>query len=95
MLRDIGTNTSTINQNPEVADKGVLTDDLYDIKDVLYPIFCDRCTVLIDPPPFEKICQVMINSCPKLIEKISSPPKRFPSSPKRSPSPLQPSMGTH
>lgn len=91
MLRDIGTNTSTrdtIMQHPEVADKSVLTDDFCNIKDVLYPIFCDKCSVLLDPPPFEKICKIMSNSCPKLVEKIPSPPKR-------SPSPLQPSIGTH
>lgn len=92
-LRDIGTNTLTRNmimQNPEVVDRSVLTNNFYNIKDVLYPIFCDNCDILLDPPPLEKICQIMSNSCPKLIEKISSPPKRFTSPPKRSPSPLQP-----
>ncbi|XP_043604495.1 uncharacterized protein LOC122577304 [Bombus pyrosoma] len=94
-LRDIGTNTLTRNmimQNPEVVDKSVLSDNFYNIKDALYPIFCDNCDILLDPPPLEKICQIMSNSCPKLIEKISSPPKRFTSPPKRSPSPLQPSI---
>ncbi|XP_012244467.1 uncharacterized protein LOC100746664 [Bombus impatiens] len=87
-LQDVGTNTSTrktIMQNPEVTDKSVLTDDFYNVKDVLYPIFCDNCSVLLDPPPLEKICTIMSNSCPKLVEKIPSPPKR-------SPSPLQSSI---
>ncbi|XP_033365543.1 uncharacterized protein LOC117242744 [Bombus vosnesenskii] len=87
-LQDVGTNTSTrktIMQNPEVTDKSVLTDNFYNVKDVLYPIFCDNCDVLLHPPPLEKICTIMSNSCPKLVEKIPSPPKR-------SPSPLQSSI---
>ncbi|XP_071877410.1 uncharacterized protein [Bombus fervidus] len=94
-LRDIGTNTLTRNtkmRNPEVTHKSVSTDDLYNSKDNIYSIFCDKCSVLLDPPPIEKICNIMSNSCPKLIEKIESPPKRFPSPPLRSPSPLQPSI---
>ncbi|XP_060831388.1 uncharacterized protein LOC132915526 [Bombus pascuorum] len=94
-LQDIGTNTLTTNtimQNPKVAHKSVSTDDLYNSKDNMYPIYCDKCCVLLDPPPIEKICNIMSNSCPKLIEKIESPPKRFPPPPLRSPSPLQPSI---
>ncbi|XP_043786603.1 uncharacterized protein PF11_0213-like isoform X2 [Apis laboriosa] len=79
-LKDIGINTTLtkdiIIQKPEVTEKSVLTDEFYNVKSDLYPIFCSNCEILLEPPPLEKICKIMSNSCPKLIEKISSPPKR-------------------
>ncbi|PBC28055.1 hypothetical protein APICC_00644 [Apis cerana cerana] len=79
-LKDIGINTTltkdTIIQKPEVTEKSVLTDEFYNVKSDLYPVFCSNCEILLEPPPLEKICKIMSNSCPKLIEKISSPPKR-------------------
>lgn len=66
----------TIIQKPEVTEKSVLTDEFYNVKSDLYPVFCNNCEILLEPPPLEKICKIMSNSCPKLIEKISSPPKR-------------------
>lgn len=63
-------------QKPEVTEKSVLTDEFYNVKSDLYPVFCSNCEILLEPPPLEKICKIMSNSCPKLIEKISSPSKR-------------------
>ncbi|CAK9815485.1 hypothetical protein ANTQUA_LOCUS8457, partial [Anthophora quadrimaculata] len=78
--RNIGTNTTLIKdvviKKPEVAEKCILTDEFFKIKDDLYPIFCAKCEVALEPPPLEKICKIMANSCPKLIEKISSPSKK-------------------
>ena len=64
-------------QKPVVADKSVLTLEFYDIKDNPYPIFCNECKILLDPPPLKEICKIMSDSCPKLIEKISSPSKKL------------------
>ncbi|CAL7952285.1 unnamed protein product [Xylocopa violacea] len=79
-LKDAGTNTTltkdVIMQKPKVAEKCVLTDEFYTVKDDIYPIFCNKCEVLLDPPPLEKICKIMTEPCPKLIEKISSPVKK-------------------
>ncbi|XP_033332491.2 uncharacterized protein LOC117223973 isoform X1 [Megalopta genalis] len=63
-------------QKPQVADKCLLTDEFYNVKDDMYPVFCSKCEVHINPPPIDKICEIMMGSCPKLIEKISSPPKK-------------------
>ncbi|XP_043516545.1 putative leucine-rich repeat-containing protein DDB_G0290503 isoform X2 [Frieseomelitta varia] len=80
-LKDAGTNTTLskdmVIQKPEVADKSMLTLEFYDIKDNPYPIFCNECKILLDPPPFKEICKVVSDSCPKLIEKISSPPRKL------------------
>ncbi|XP_017753570.1 PREDICTED: LOW QUALITY PROTEIN: uncharacterized protein LOC108546140 [Eufriesea mexicana] len=79
-LKDAAINTiltkDIIMQKPEVRDKSVLTNEFYNVKNNLYPVFCGKCEILLEPPPIEKICKVMSNSCPKLIEKISSPIKR-------------------
>lgn len=64
-------------QKPEVADKSILTLEFYDIKDDPYPIFCNKCKILLDPPPLKEICKVVSDSCPKLIEKISSPSRKL------------------
>lgn len=76
-------------QKPEVTNKSVLTDEFYNVKNNMYPVFCGKCEVLLEPPPIDKICKVMRNSCPKLIERISSPLKR----PQQPSSALQMSMG--
>ncbi|KAK9303882.1 hypothetical protein QLX08_004605 [Tetragonisca angustula] len=80
-LKDAGTNTTLtkdmVIQKPVVADKSVLTLEFYDIKDNPYPIFCNECKILLDPPPLKEICKIMSDSCPKLIEKISSPSKKL------------------
>ncbi|CAK9797574.1 hypothetical protein ANTPLA_LOCUS1284 [Anthophora plagiata] len=78
--KTIGTNAALIKdvviKKPEVAEKCILTDEFFKVKDDLYPIFCDKCEVALEPPPLEKICKIMANSCPQLIEKISSPSKK-------------------
>ncbi|XP_076754836.1 uncharacterized protein LOC143425720 [Xylocopa sonorina] len=85
-LKDAETNTTltkdVVMEKPKVAEKCMLTDEFYTVKDDIYPIFCNKCEVFLDPPPLEKICKIMTKSCPKLVEKISSPVKK-------SPSPLQ------
>ncbi|KOC62740.1 hypothetical protein WH47_03724 [Habropoda laboriosa] len=80
-MRSTATNTTTlckdvIVKKPKVAEKCTLTDEFFKIKDDLYTIFCAKCEVALEPPPLEKICKIMANSCPKLIEKISSPSKK-------------------
>lgn len=71
--------TDIIIQKPQVSEKCTLTDEFYNVKEDLYPIFCAKCEIRLEPAPLEKICKIMANSCPKLIEKISSPQKRAPS----------------
>lgn len=66
-------------QKPRVTEKCVMTDEFYSVKDNLYPLFCAKCEVALEPPPLDKICQIMTNSCPQLIEQISSPPRKVPS----------------
>ncbi|XP_012154295.2 uncharacterized protein LOC100876461 [Megachile rotundata] len=84
-LKEAGTNTvltsDEIQQKPKVAEKCVMTHEQYSVKDDVYPVFCGKCEVLLEPPPLEKICKIMTNSCPKLIEKISSPKKVLPHPP--------------
>mgnify|MGYP004580069141 CR=1 FL=1 len=64
-------------QKPEVANKSVLTLEFYDIKDNPYPIFCNKCKILLDPVPLKEICKVVSDSCPKHVEKISSPSRKL------------------
>ncbi|XP_076619041.1 uncharacterized protein LOC143340695 isoform X2 [Colletes latitarsis] len=79
-MKDIGTNTIAANdeivQQPEVADKCIMTAEFYKVKDDIYPIFCAKCEVLLEPAPLEKICNIMTKSCPRIIEQISSPSKK-------------------
>ncbi|XP_076278794.1 uncharacterized protein LOC143208326 isoform X2 [Lasioglossum baleicum] len=72
--RNVGTITDKddITKQSQVSDKCVLTDEFYRVSD-MYPIFCAKCEVHIEPTPVDKICNVMTESCPKLLEKISSP----------------------
>ena len=81
--KDVGINTTpikeTVPQKPRVTEKCVMTDEFYSVKDNLYPLFCAKCEVALEPPPLDKICQIMTNSCPQLIEQISSPPRKVPS----------------
>ncbi|XP_015428422.1 PREDICTED: uncharacterized protein LOC107185277 [Dufourea novaeangliae] len=79
-MKDVGSITTLtmdeIVQKQKVSDKCVMTDEFYNVKDNMYPIFCAKCEVLLEPTPLEKICEIMTESCPKLIEKISSPLKK-------------------
>ncbi|XP_043249743.1 uncharacterized protein LOC122395895 [Colletes gigas] len=81
-MKDIGTNTIAANdeivKQPEVADKCIMTAEFYKVKDDIYPIFCAKCEVLLEPAPLEKICNIMTKSCPRLIGQISSPTKKPP-----------------
>ncbi|XP_076687320.1 uncharacterized protein LOC143378988 isoform X2 [Andrena cerasifolii] len=90
--KDVGMNTTPIKesipQKPRVTEKCVMTDEFYNVKDNLYPLFCAKCEVALEPPPLDKICQIMTDSCPQLIEQISSPPRKVPS-------PLRASSGTN
>ncbi|XP_076224217.1 uncharacterized protein LOC116425084 [Nomia melanderi] len=78
---DVGTVTilskDEIIQKPQVTNKCIITDEFYSIKDDMYPIFCAKCEVRIEPTPLEKICKIMTESCPKLVEQIPSPPKKM------------------
>ncbi|XP_034183081.2 uncharacterized protein LOC117605644 [Osmia lignaria lignaria] len=78
-VKEIGINTELtrdeIRQKPKTVEKCVVTNETYNVKEDVYPVFCGKCEVLLEPPPHEKICKMMTNSCPKLIEKISSPKK--------------------
>ncbi|XP_076235773.1 uncharacterized protein LOC143180123 [Calliopsis andreniformis] len=81
-MKDIAINTVTPNEvkvkKPEVKEICIMTDEFYNTKNNMYPIFCDKCEDLLEPAPLEKICKIMTNSCPQLIDKISSPPKKPP-----------------
>lgn len=85
--KDIGINTTpevkveVKVRKPEMKEKCVMTDEFYSLKDDVYPIFCSKCEALLEPVPLEKICNIMTNSCPQLIGKISSPVKKPPSLP--------------
>ncbi|XP_076277467.1 uncharacterized protein LOC143207668 isoform X2 [Lasioglossum baleicum] len=78
-IRNIGTTTiltkDDIMKQSQVSDKCVMTDEFYSVND-MYPIFCAKCEVHIEPTPVDKICKVMTESCPKLLEKILSPIKK-------------------
>ncbi|KOX78577.1 hypothetical protein WN51_07438 [Melipona quadrifasciata] len=80
-LKDAGTNTTLtkdmVMQKPEITDKSVLTLEFYDTKDNPYPIFCNKCKILLDPPPINEICKVLSDSCPKIIKRISSPSRNL------------------
>ncbi|KAK1129103.1 hypothetical protein K0M31_020233 [Melipona bicolor] len=80
-LKDAETNTTLtkdmVIQKPEVTDKSVLTLEFYDTKDNPYPIFCNKCKILLDPPPINEICKVLSDSCPKIVERILSPPRNL------------------
>ncbi|XP_054002157.1 uncharacterized protein LOC128888946 [Hylaeus anthracinus] len=81
-MKDAGINTIFANDDivlkPKVAHKCIMTNEFYDVND-MYPIFCAKCEVHLKPAPLEKICKIMVESCPRLIEKISSPKKALPS----------------
>ncbi|CAD1477901.1 unnamed protein product, partial [Heterotrigona itama] len=80
-LKDVGINTTLtkdmVIQKPKVTDRSVLTLEFYDNKDNPYPIFCNKCKIVLDPPPLNEICKIVSDSCPKLIEKISSPSREL------------------
>ncbi|XP_017875365.1 uncharacterized protein LOC108622172 [Ceratina calcarata] len=87
--KDAEVNTEPIEdaviEKPELVDKCILTDECYNVKNNVYPIYCNKCEILMEPPPVEKICRVISRACPKLIERIPSPPIR----------PLQVSTGSN
>lgn len=78
---DIGINVllcddNGLNAKPEVQEKSIMTDEFYNIKDDLYPLFCAKCEshlpLALTP---EKICKTMC-TYPDLIEKNFYPPSK-------------------
>ncbi|KAG7207355.1 hypothetical protein KM043_009018 [Ampulex compressa] len=61
----------------DVEEKCVMTDEFYKVTDDPYPLFCAKCESALIPPPLEKICKMMSNACPEVIEKLSSLPQKL------------------
>lgn len=73
---DVGINVSLsdiiLDEKPEKQEKSIMTDEFYNLKDNLYPLYCSKCTTHIHSAPIEQICQIM-GTCLDLNDPIFIP----------------------